>query len=552
MMQPVNTLDRRHRLAMPAALLVVLMAAALIAAFSPLATQAARPQKAAVTGLTIADGGNAGDANVSWDAHPEDAEEYRLAWAPDDGSFRRKSDSDWNAFPSGNSHAITGLDGGSTYKFRVRARFESGPSSNWSRVVTFTTAETAEVQEPPAQVRSAQAVQRSSETQVRVSWSASEGATKYQVERKTDPPTADDPVVTGITGTSTSHVDSNTSYDTPYRYRVRAGNDAGYGTWSETARITTDREPGTPAAPGSFTATEDDPGTVQTGWSAPAGPEDVDGYRLYRQHIASGTESLLASPGASATGYDDATVEAETLYIYWVRAHNSTGASPKSRLETVASKVQTPPVPETPTGFTVSEDTPGQVVTAWQRAAQGPAQTGFNVYRQRIGDSEIQLLKTTDAAGRSYTDDTVAAEEWYSYHVRAVNDHGESTASRSRLIKTSAQTPGVPNAPTGLDATEDTAGEVVLTWNAPATGPELTGYKVYRKTLTGPDTLLGTTGTGTTRFTDSTVAAETWYDYRVRATNAAGDGSESGLELILTQAQTEGAPAAPEGTEADQ
>ena len=551
-MQSVNTPDKRYKLALPVTLLAALMAAALIAAFSPPTIQAAHPQKAAVTGLTIADGDNAGEVNVSWDAHPEDAEEYRLAWAPDDESFRRKSDSDWNAFPSGNSHTITGLDEAEAYRFKVRARFESGPSSNWSRVVTFTTTETANAQEPPAQVRSAQAVQRSNETQVRVSWSDSEGATKYQVERNTDPPTANDPVVTDITDTSTSHVDSDTSYDTSYRYRVRAGNDAGYGTWSETARITTDREPGTPAAPGSFTATEDDPGTVQASWSAPTGPEDVGGYRLYRRHIASGTESLLASLGASATSHDDSTVAAETIYTYWVRAHNSTGASPKSRLETVTTQVQSPRVPETPTGVAVTEDTPGEVVVSWQRPAEGPAITGYNVYRQRIGDSEIQLLKTADAADRSYTDDTVEAEKWYSYHLRAVNDHGESTASRSRVIKTEVQTPGVPKAPTGLKATEDTAGVVALTWKAPATGPELTGYKIYRKTLTGPDTLLGTTGTDTTTFTDDTVAAETWYDYRVRANNDAGHGSESGLELIRTQAQTEGAPPAPEDTEADQ
>ena len=551
-MQSVNALDKRYKLATPVTLLVILMAAALIAAFSPLTIQAAHPQKAAVTGLTIADGDNPGDVNVSWDAHLEDAAEYRLAWAPDGESFRTKSDSDWNAFPSGNSYTITGLDEAGAYGFKIRTRFESGPSSNWSRVATFTTAETANAQEPPAQVRSARAVQRSNETQVSVSWSGSEGATKYQVERKTDPPTANDPVVTDITDTSTSYVDSDTSYDTSYRYRVRAGNDAGYGTWSETARITTDREPGTPAAPGSFKATEDDPGTVQTSWSAPTGPEGVGGYRLYRHHIASGTKSLLASLGASATSYDDSTVEAETTYTYWVRAHNSTGTSPKSRLETVITQVQSTGVPETPTGVAVTEDTPGEVVVSWQRPAEGPALTGYNVYRQRIGDSEIQLLKTADAADLSYTDDTVEAEKWYSYHIRAVNDSGESTASRSRLIKTSVQTPGVPNAPTGLDATEDNAGEVVLTWNAPATGPELTGYKVYRKTLTGDDALLATTSADVTTFTDDTVAAETWYDYRVRANNDAGHGNECRLEMILTKAQTEGAPPSPEDTEADQ
>ena len=97
----------------------------------------------------------------------------------------------------------------------------------------------------------------------------------------------------------------------------------------------------------------------------------------------------------------------------------------------------------------------------------------------------------------------------------------------------------------------------MLTWTAPADGPDLTGYNVYRKKLVEKklawaDTLLGSTTADVTTYTDSAVEAETWYDYRVRATNAAGNSSESGLEMILTQAQTDGAPPAPEDTEADQ
>lgn len=68
--------------------------AVLAGATTPTFTLAASPQKAAVTGLTITDGGNggnAGEALVSWDAHPETARVYRLAWAPSEGNFRART-----------------------------------------------------------------------------------------------------------------------------------------------------------------------------------------------------------------------------------------------------------------------------------------------------------------------------------------------------------------------------------------------------------------------------------------------------------------------------
>ena len=524
----------------------------LAGATTPAFTLAASPQRAAVTGLSVTDGDNAGEVDVAWDAHPASAQDYRLAWTPRGRASKAGPTQTGTTTPPGPSHTVNGLDEGVTYRFRVKARFSQSPNSNWSAVVTLTTAQTANAQETPAQVRDANAAQQTGQTPVTVSWSASEGATKYQVERNNDPPTSSDPVITYIDNNGTSHQDSNITYDTRYRYRVRAGNAAGYGTWSRAARITTNREPGTPAAPGSFAAVEEDAGTVETSWTAPSGTESITGYRVYRYKISWGTETLLATLDSSVTSYDDATVEPEIYYSFWVRAYNDTGASPNSRRESLTTQVQTQDVPGTPGRPTLTEDTPGDVVVTWTAPTDGADPTQYKVFRQKVGDTENQVIATLHVPTLTYTDDTVEEEIWYYYQVRAINDAGESTASRSRPIKTTVQTPGVPNAPTGLDVTEDTAGEVVLTWTAPADGADHTGYNVYRKKLAGADTLLGSTTADVTTYTDSAVEAETWYDYRVRATNAAGNSSESGLETILTQAQTDGAPPAPEDTEADQ
>ena len=139
--------------------------------------------------------------------------------------------------------------------------------------------------------------------------------------------------------------------------------------------------------------------------------------------------------------------------------------------------------------------------------------------------------------------------------VKAADSDGESGTEGPEAIKTKVQTPGVSNPPTSLDATEETAGEVVITWTAPTEGPEPTGYKVYRKRITSGgnrgNTQVGTTGAATS-YTDDTVAAEVLYVYTIRADNDAGNSGESSPVSITTKAQTEGAPEAPEDTSADQ
>ena len=93
------------------------------------------------------------------------------------------------------------------------------------------------------------------------------------MERETTTNLSADPVITDVATPATSYHDSNTEYDTEYLYRVRAGNDDGYGEWSDLDRITTAREPGTPAAPASVQLSEADAGSVVITWQDPPGDE---------------------------------------------------------------------------------------------------------------------------------------------------------------------------------------------------------------------------------------------------------------------------------------
>jgi len=85
----------------------------------------------------------------------------------------------------------------------------------------------------------------------------------------------------------------------------------------------------------------------------------------------------------------------------------------------------------------------------------------------------------------------------------------------------------VPSAPQNLQAT---AGYhlVTLTWAGPSSdgGSAITGYRIYRGTSGGGETLLSSVG-NTSSFTDSGLAAGQAYYYKVAAVNAVGEGAMS-------------------------
>jgi len=70
--------------------------------------------------------------------------------------------------------------------------------------------------------------------------------------------------------------------------------------------------------------------------------------------------------------------------------------------------------------------------------------------------------------------------------------------------------------------------QTILTWSAPASngGSSVTGYKVYRGTTSGAETLLTTLGNVLT-FTNTGLTNGQTYYYKVSAVNAVGEGSLS-------------------------
>ena len=148
-MQRTNLVTSGGRLIAAAAIISAIMALTMLVTGITASAEDSNPQKAPVTGLSASTGSSPGEIDVAWDAHPEGAVDYRVAWAPSGEGFRGAGDTDWNAYPAGASLTITGLEEGAEHKVKVRARFQSNPRSRWSEAVTATAAQAPQSDPPP-------------------------------------------------------------------------------------------------------------------------------------------------------------------------------------------------------------------------------------------------------------------------------------------------------------------------------------------------------------------------------------------------------------------
>jgi len=167
------------------------------------------------------------------------------------------------------------------------------------------------------------------------------------------------------------------------------------------------------------------------------------------------------------------------------------------------------------------------------------AATSYNVKRATVDGGPYTNIATGIAA-TGYWDTGLALNTAYYYVVSAVNSGGASTNSIQASATTQPQPP--PTIPVGLTAASGD-GVVTLSWRS-STGAA--SYNVKRATVSGgPYTTIASPTT--TTYTNAGLVNNTTYYYVVSATNAAG-GSTNSLEVSglpsvgIASASSENAP----------
>jgi fibronectin type 3 domain-containing protein len=303
--------------------------------------------------------------------------------------------------PAGTTYADTKLTNGTAYYYVVTAVDAAGESGNSNQAsATPTAAPTAPV--PPLNLTATGGNQ-----QVSLAWTASTGATSYNVKRAA---TNGGPYTTVASPAGTSFADTAVTNGTAYYYVVTAVNATGESGNSNQATATPNAAPTAPLPPVNLTATGGNQ-QVSLAWTASTG---ATGYNVKRAATNGGPYATVASPAGAS--YTDTSVTNGTTYYYVVTAVSSAGESANSN-QASATPNTTPAPPPPPPGTSSCAVPISAVKTAGNTNVVGdgtPASCTESAFEQAINAGGVVTFNCGPAAYRlvlsstkSITQDTV-------------------------------------------------------------------------------------------------------------------------------------------------
>ncbi|MDE3100575.1 MAG: hypothetical protein KGJ88_13985, partial [Verrucomicrobiota bacterium] len=312
-----------------------------------------------------------------------------------------------NGFNSSVSLSASGLPSGATASFNPSSLVPPGlatmtvatsastPAGSSTLTITGTSGSlqhsanaTLVVNTPPAAPTGLGAT--AGNAQVALSWTASSGATSYNVKRAT---VSGGPYTTIANVSTTSYTDSSVTNGTTYYYVVSAVNSGGESANSSEASATPSA-PTAPPAPTGLTATAGN-AQVALSWTASSG---ATSYNVKRATTSGGPYTTITN--VSSTSYTDSSVINGTTYYYVVSAVNSAGESANS--SEASATPSAPAAPAAPTNLTATTmKQPGHIQLTWTQSSS-PNITSNNIYRSTTSGGPYTLVTTLSAA-TSYT-----------------------------------------------------------------------------------------------------------------------------------------------------
>ena len=389
-------------------------------------------------------------------------------------------------------HTVTGLTGGTSYSFGVRA------------VGTSLTGAPAMVTATPLFAAPTGLTATAGDGQVTLNWDDPDNSNTTGYELSIDAGAFAE--IGGSDAATTSHTVTGLTNGTTYTFAVRAVNASGEGASSDTVTAT-------PlfAAPTNLSAKTGD-GQVKLSWTDP-GNTNISGYEVSTDRATNYSAISDGDSEPTTISHTVTSLTNGTTYTFAVRAVNGAPATVTATPVGQDPPPTPPPVPGRPGNLTAASDDRA-IALSWIAAASN----GSPIIKYQHRRSGVEWEDVPD--GPTATEVTVSGLTngvEYVFHVRAVSSAG--TGAQASVSATPA---AAPDAPGNLTATPDD-GAVALSWTAAEdNGSPIIKYQHQRDDapwadIAGEATANSLTVTG--------LVNDTRYTFSVRAVNGMGEGA---------------------------
>ena len=298
-----------------------------------------------------------------------------------------------------------------------------------------------------------------SQTRINLSWTASSGATSYDVYKG------------GVflsNTTNTSYSSTDLSCNTSYSYTVKAKNAGGTSGLSNTAIATTD--PCTPVAPSNFTATPASQTQINLAWRDNSINEG--GFLVYL-----GALGDPADTEANVTSHQVGVSCNSGPWTFKVRAYVcGNGRCYYSNYSNTASATSDQCTPGAVTIGSASPTSQTAMNVTWTRNSPF-TETGFKIYQYQ---PELNPLRGTAGTGTTSGSATgLACGTPYKFYVQSyvtTNGRTYTAPGISGITKEATTDPCTPAPPTGVTAAPYDSQRIWVNWNSV---PGASGYAIY-------------------------------------------------------------------------
>ncbi len=423
----------------------------------------------------------------------------------------------------------TGLLGGTSYTYRLRA-YNSAGDSGHSNTATATTPAPAPTAPAAPTNLSAAAV---SSSRIDLTWTdAATDETGFKVERCAG--TCSNFVeVAQLGANASSYSDIGRTADTTYTYRVRAYNAAGGSPYAGPVEARTlPAPPPPPAAPSNLVLSVVSTTQIDLAWVDNS--TDESSFKIERCTGTGCTNFVqIAEVAADVNGYANTNLQAGTSYSYRVRARGAGGDSAYAESATATTHAPAPTVPAAPGNLAARAVSASQIDLNWSDNSSD--EDGFLIERC-FGSACVDFVQIAQTAAgvTTFANTGLASNTTYSYRVRAYNIVGPSGYANTAEATTQEAPVAAPAAPTNLVSTAVSSTQIDLTWTDASTNES--GFRVERCNGAGCTNFVevAQVSANLQRYSDTTLVGSTTYSYRVRAVNTGGSSPYSNVSEATT------------------